>query len=58
MAAFLGASVAHGMIAAHMLPLLAAQGVPQAVAVSVAAAVGPMQVVGRHALIASPAGWA
>ncbi|MGR3782938.1 MAG: MFS transporter [Albimonas sp.] len=57
-AAFLGASVAHGMIAAHMLPLLAAQGVPQAVAVSVAAAVGPMQVVGRLALIASPAGWA
>ncbi|WP_339948932.1 MFS transporter [uncultured Albimonas sp.] len=56
-AAFLGASVAHGVIAAHMLPLLAAQGVPQAVAVSVAAVVGPMQVLGRLALIASPPGW-
>ncbi|MDF2232925.1 MFS transporter [Albimonas sp. CAU 1670] len=56
-AAFLGASISHGVIVAHMLPLLAAQGVPPAIAVGVAAAMGPLQVAGRLALIASPAAW-
>lgn len=55
--AFLGASVAHGMVVAHMLPLLTAQGMEAAIAVGVAASLGPVQVAGRVALLAAPARW-
>lgn len=53
-----GASLAliamnHGMVIAHLLPLLEERGVAIASAVLAASLIGPMQVVGRMALIAA-----
>jgi len=43
----------HGMIITHMLPLLVERGIELAVAVLVAAMIGPMQVVGRLLMLAA-----
>lgn len=51
--AFATIALTHGAILGHLLPLLAERGVPTWTAVTFAAAVGPMQVVGRLALMAS-----
>ncbi len=56
-AAFACVSLCHGMIVTHMLPLLTAQGIAPALAVTAAALLGPMQVAGRIALLSAPPGW-
>ncbi|MGM0584005.1 MAG: MFS transporter [Pseudomonadota bacterium] len=56
-AAFAGAALCHGLVTAHMLPLLGAQGVAAGLAATLAALVGPMQVAGRLALLRAPERW-
>jgi hypothetical protein len=54
----LGISIAalalnHGMVVTHLLPLLDARGVPEAMAVLAISLIGPMQVAGRLVMIAA-----
>ena len=55
--AFAAFGATHGMITAHILPLLGARGLDGAAAVAVAASVGPMQVAGRVLLLTAPKRW-
>ena len=50
-AAFPMMALNHGMLVSHIVPLLVERGLGQAAAVSIASAIGPMQVAGRLALI-------
>ncbi|TVQ29077.1 MAG: MFS transporter [Geminicoccaceae bacterium] len=50
--AFGAIALNHGMLVTHLLPLLASRGLDLGTAVMVAACLGPMQVVGRLALLA------
>jgi len=50
-AAFAAAEANHGMLLAHIIPLLVDRGLSDSVAVTVASVVGPMQVVGRVAMM-------
>jgi MFS family permease len=56
-AAFVTAALCHGLVSAHMLPLLTGQGVAAGMAAGFAAMVGPMQVAGRAGLMSLPGGW-
>lgn len=51
-AVFAAIALNHGMIVTHLLPLLSSRGLPLELAVLAASCVGPMQVVGRLALMA------
>ncbi|MBF9028888.1 MFS transporter [Rhodobacterales bacterium HKCCE3408] len=52
-AGFAMASLSTGIVLSHLLPLMAAQGVPDAMALTAAACIGPAQVVGRIVMMAA-----
>jgi len=43
----------HGLVLAHLLPILADRGIPEATAVLAASMIGPMQVLGRIVMLAT-----
>ncbi|MEM9010291.1 MAG: MFS transporter [Pseudomonadota bacterium] len=51
-ASFPALALCHGIVIAHLLPILDERGVAQATALAAIAAIGPMQVVGRVLLLA------
>ncbi len=51
--AFLTIGLSHGMLLAHMLPILADRGIAEGTAVFAASMIGPMQVFGRIVMLAT-----